>query len=561
MLEAFKNADVPVRGFIYDGLHIGCKDPVKIKQIFEMGYRKQQEIFGFTLPFTIKDWAEPIEKCLPEEEVDDATYFEYFNAVNSETLSKVIYSYLNGNYLVENKTLKWYRSGVWTSGKTDSLYGFLKTPIYNEIRNKMLLYKIEKKIISIVLTNTGNSSTFASALNDALKYNSQEIHNIHWDEHPNLLNFKNGTYNFHTHLLQPHNRDEFITKQVPCDFDPQQLKAHDSITDIFKDWFEIKGRCEGKEMSDYVNYLLYLLSVCLDGSNDYQKALILYGRLSRNGKSSFCDLMNKALGSYCGSIPYTHFTQNDRDANAPKPYILALQGIRYAFVNEADNSHHEVRGINNKPFKEMTGKDLLTARDLYGNKNDLVSFKPQFLIIMPCNDVVRFMKEENATTNRLSVFNFDCYFGDEGMVGWSKDKPYCKVLDGDYKRNVIENKIISTQFIHHLIFLNKSWGSDWTNIEAPIRQVEDEKSYKGEVDEIKSWTDQYVVYDKTPFDANTEKDKFICGRHPNIDSKKRVMTLDSLYFNYKKDVTCATTYRDFITSITAILMMYMIKKR
>ena len=404
----------------------------------------------------------------------------------------------------------------------------------------------------MVLSHTGNSSPFGTALNDAIKHSEIEKYSIDWDENPHLLNFKNGTYNFEIHALQPHNRDDYITKQVPCDFDPQQLKAHDSITDIFKDWFEIKGRCEGKEMSDYVNYLLYLLSVCLDGSNDYQKALILYGRLSRNGKSSFCDLMNKALGSYCGSIPYTHFTQNDRDANAPKPYILALQGIRYAFVNEADNSHHEVRGINNKPFKEMTGKDLLTARDLYSNKDALVSFKPQFLIIMPCNDVVRFMKEENATTNRLTVFNFDCYFGNEGMVGWAKDKPHCKLLDGNYKRDVIENKIISTQFIHHLIFLNKSWGSDWTNIEPPVRQVADEKTYKAEVDEIKSWTDQYLVYDKTPFDANSEKDKFICDRHPNIHGKARVMTLDSLYFNYKKDVNEPATYRCFNTRITTI---------
>tara|TARA_R110000868_G_scaffold24089_1_gene95675 strand:+ start:392 stop:2941 length:2550 start_codon:yes stop_codon:yes gene_type:complete len=553
MLDEFRNNDVNVTGFIYDGFHISCKDQDLMNRIFANGYRKQLESYGFSMPFTIKEWAEPLLEPTPETAIDDGLYFDYFESSTSETLSKILLSYIKDNYLLINKNLMKYKGGVWLPAKLDQLYGFLKTPVNIDVNKKITLYinQCEKDCIKILKANVGNATPFKAALDDAVKYTPEEHQQVAWDAHPHLLNFLNGTYNFKTHIFQPHNKTDYLMKQVPCLFDENQVKAHEPIMNIFKDWFEIKGQCEGDEMRDYINFLLYLLSQCLDGSNDYQKALVLYGRLSRNGKSSFTDLMNNSLGPYVGSIPYSHFTTNDQNPSAPKPYLLTLQGLRYAFVNEADNSHHEIKGINNKPFKEITGKDGLSARDVYGNKDQIITFKPQFLVIMPCNDVVKFMKEENATTNRLTVVNFDCYFGDESYNGWDRTKPHCKPLDMDYNKKVLQNKLIQQQFVHHLIWLNKELVSTRA-VPKSIRQTLDEKTYKREVDEIKAWCDTNIIEDRTDFDSNSEKDKFICGFRPNLHGTPRLMTLNYLYTLYKKDITGAVGQPQFNTRVCAI---------
>ena len=41
-----------------------------------------------------------------------------------------------------------------------------------------------------------------------------------WDQDPYLRNVRNGTINLKTGILRPHNPEDYITKLVPIDYEP-----------------------------------------------------------------------------------------------------------------------------------------------------------------------------------------------------------------------------------------------------------------------------------------------------------------------------------------------------
>ena len=67
---------------------------------------------------------------------------------------------------------------------------------------------------------------------------------------------------------------------------------------------------------------------------------ILYGKTTRNGKSTLLDAVQHLLGDYAHGAPTSLIceTRIERDVNAPSPVVAALKGRRFVTMSEVKNN-------------------------------------------------------------------------------------------------------------------------------------------------------------------------------------------------------------------------------
>jgi len=108
-----------------------------------------------------------------------------------------------------------------------------------------------------------------------------------FDSNPYLLNLLNGTLNLKTGKLQPHNREDLLTKLAPIEYSPnakcQTWKAF------------LKRIMNGNE--DLIQYLQKAVGYSLTGDTREQVLFIFYGT-GANGKTTFISTIMSMLGDY-----------------------------------------------------------------------------------------------------------------------------------------------------------------------------------------------------------------------------------------------------------------------
>jgi hypothetical protein len=113
------------------------------------------------------------------------------------------------------------------------------------------------------------------------------------------------------------------------------------------------------ELRDYV---LKLLSSCLEGANPEQCYYIFTGRGS-NGKSKLVELMRLTLGDYITSIQSTVLTRKRPDSGAANPDVIVTKCKRFIYMQEPDAKEP----LNTSRMKQFSGEDMVEARALFGD--------------------------------------------------------------------------------------------------------------------------------------------------------------------------------------------------
>lgn len=125
-----------------------------------------------------------------------------------------------------------------------------------------------------------------------------------------------------------------------------------------------------------------------------------------NGKSKLLELFNFAFGEYCGTFPVTLFTGKRAQSNAATPEVAASKGKRFMQVDEPEDGAN----INVGLMKNYTGGDKINARSLF---KEPVEFKPQFKIVLVCNDLPKVPPYDGGVWRRLEVVEFISKFVDD----------------------------------------------------------------------------------------------------------------------------------------------------
>lgn len=119
----------------------------------------------------------------------------------------------------------------------------------------------------------------------------------------------------------------------------------------------------------------------------------------RNGKSTLIYLIKKLYGSYAVTVATSVVVTNDRTSPGPRPDLLALNGPRAGFVEEAPAGT-----LNAEAVKSLTGGDEIIAAAKF---RDPISFQPRIKLTIISNNRLHIKNVDVAMQRRFKMVPFD----------------------------------------------------------------------------------------------------------------------------------------------------------
>ncbi len=229
--------------------------------------------------------------------------------------------------------------------------------------------KLKKAVLSF-LSRTGNQKQIDSCLKRARGLFDASI--TDFDKDAYLLNVQNGIVDLKTGKLLPHDKARMCSKICRAYY-PDHREAGESL------WEKaiaaiLPDEKERHYMQKWAGYMLV-------GSAPEEKLLFLYGE-GGTGKGTFISTIGYMLGDYADTLDIEVFLSSRNDGHAggsgPSPEIAKLAGVRLAVASESGLG----RKLNDAKVKNMTGRDDLTARYLYGQQ---FTFSPVVKFVLQSN--------------------------------------------------------------------------------------------------------------------------------------------------------------------------------
>lgn len=235
-----------------------------------------------------------------------------------------------------------------------------------------------------VLTDIKDNSAFTTAELDKNDY---------------LINVQNGTLDLSGDkpVLLKHHPNMLVSKICDVQYNP------DAEAEEWKKFInEVMMGNESK-----TRYLQKVAGMALTGDTREEKMFILYGPLTRNGKSTFCEVLCRLIGDYAVSMrPESLAQRANVDSRQASGDIARLAGVRYCSVAEPRKRMVLDAGI----VKNLTGGDGITARHLHERE---FTFIPKMTILMNTNHLPIISDETLFSSGRLVVIEFPRHFEED----------------------------------------------------------------------------------------------------------------------------------------------------
>lgn len=200
-----------------------------------------------------------------------------------------------------------------------------------------------------------------------------------------------------------------------------------------------------------------------------------------NGKSILIELVRKTFGEYCMNLPVTILTQKRKSSNAACPEKARTRGARICYMQEPD----ENETINAGEMKELSGGDMILARNLY---QEPFEFKPQWELVLMCNDKPKIEDKTNGAWRRVAVSPFNSRFVD-------------REEDVDESRNVyiadktLQDKVNEWGIVFMGILLRLWCDENCLDIEVPKSIRAETQNYKNQNDYVGQWFSEKCIED------------------------------------------------------------------
>jgi len=207
-----------------------------------------------------------------------------------------------------------------------------------------------------------------------------------WDADLWLLNTPNGVVDLRTGAMRPHKRSDLMIKMTAGALVPH------ARCDV---WLRFIEEIAGQD-DTLVAYLQRMFGYCLTGSTREHALFFLYGT-GANGKSVFVNTLLAVLGDYGINAPMETFMASRNDRHPTE--LAMLRGARLVVAVETEQG----RSWNESRIKELTGGDLITARNLY---QAFFTYAPQFKPILTGNHKPALRNIDEAIRRRLHLIPF-----------------------------------------------------------------------------------------------------------------------------------------------------------
>ena len=165
-----------------------------------------------------------------------------------------------------------------------------------------------------------------------------------------LMNFPNGTLDLESRKFCEHNRDDLLTTVTSVPYNPSQS------SELFYPTL-LRAMTPAEAM-----YAQRMLGSFLAPTTQNKEWLFVYGKPFAL-KSSVTQAVYAALGDYARSFPIDLLikSKHGRNASSAQPEIMALQGVRIAWTEEAPPNFV----IDEPMLKSLTSSGIKSARQIY----------------------------------------------------------------------------------------------------------------------------------------------------------------------------------------------------
>jgi phage/plasmid primase, P4 family, C-terminal domain len=207
-----------------------------------------------------------------------------------------------------------------------------------------------------------------------------------WDADLWLINTPKGVVDLRTGTIRLHRREDFMIKMTHGTLTPG------SRCEV---WLRFVNEIAGHDPA-LVAYLQRVFGYCLTGATLEHALFFLYGT-GANGKSVFVNSLLGVLGDYGMNAPMETFMSSRNDRHPAE--LAMLRGARLVVAAETEQG----RSWNESRVKELTGGDLITARDLY---QSFFTYPPQFKPILTGNHKPALRNIDEAIRRRFHLIPF-----------------------------------------------------------------------------------------------------------------------------------------------------------
>ena len=304
-----------------------------------------------------------------------------------------------------------------------------------------------------------------------LFYDKEKIFLDKLDSNDNLIGFQNGVYDLKREEYRKGRPEDYISKSTNIDYieyNPDSDEIQE-INKFYKQLFVVENVRE---------YVLIRSASFLSGSTK-DETFDIYSGGGGNGKSKHMELMESIFGDYAVKLPIQLLIGKRAASNAATPELARTKGARLCTMQEPDN-HAE---INVGLMKEMTGGDKIQARALYGEPFE---FKPQFKMVLCCNDKPKLPNRDEGTWRRVRNTEFISKF--------TRDVHQDAALD--FKIDVELSERFETWSEHFMALLLEYHKKYKTNgLRLPDEIMEYTNEYRAESDKFRDFFVERIEYD------------------------------------------------------------------
>jgi P4 family phage/plasmid primase-like protien len=378
----------------------------------------------------------------------------------------------------------WYQWGEhrWIIGG-DQLNNILSTEVITYYHKLKKIYELndgsfttmedctkKMKGIDILIKNlkTSQFKTYVVKEMSNILYTQHKEFYQRLNENPDLICFDNGVYDLQNMEFRNGKSKDCISFTTGINYKAYRFGDNPGLELFLQQILPD----ESKRI-----YILKLLASCLSGSTRDEKFNIWTGS-GGNGKSKLVDLMDKCMGDYSFKLPISLLTHKRQGPGQATPEIAGAKGRRFGVFQEPSENEK----INVGLMKELTGGDKISCRGLYQGQ---MEFKPQFKLILACNQLPEVPSNDDGTWRRLRVCEFTSRFVEEPNPEFDNEFKIDRELDNKLK-------LWKEDFMGLLVEYYKLYRSEGNKEPSEIMKYTEE--YKSESNPFNAWVEENVEF-------------------------------------------------------------------
>ncbi|MCO6046176.1 phage/plasmid primase, P4 family [Aeoliella sp. ICT_H6.2] len=228
------------------------------------------------------------------------------------------------------------------------------------------------------------------------------------DQHPLLLNCKNGVVDLETRRLLRHDPGYLITQSTGLEYPTDHAEC--------PLWKRTLARIFNNDR-ELISFLQRLCGVMLSGEVREQILPIFHGD-GANGKTVIVETIRHIMGDYCVKAPHGFGIARKNERHPTE--LADLCGSRLAIISETD----EGQRIDEAQIKELTGGDTIRARRM---RQDFWEFEPSHTCLMVTNHRPVVRGTDYGIWRRLLLVPFTVTIPEE-----EQDKELASKLESEY---------------------------------------------------------------------------------------------------------------------------------